>query len=482
MMTNEELWQAVLGDLEAVVSKANFTTWFKNTCILDVRDGIVIISVPNGFTKEWLENKFHKEIVKSLRKIVSDIKNAQYHIGTNTPKPRVSSFPPHEIPTSAPQRDGASSSLHHPFSPHFSSPNSPSSSSTTTHPSFSAAHSHNLNSRYTFDSFVVGSHNELARAACLAVAAQPGQTYNPLFIYGGVGLGKTHLMHAIGNEILRKDSAKIIRYVSSEMFTNEMVNAIKHQKIDDFKLKYRQVDALIIDDIQFLAGKEKTQEEFFHTFNALYSANKQIILSSDRPPKSIPTLEERLRSRFEGGMIADITHPDYETRLAILRKKADEKQFQMPDDVVSYIATNVQQNIRELEGALNRVIVSCQLNNRPPTIEFAKNVLSSIIQSPKRKATTPNRIIETVAEFYNIEERALIDRCRKKEVVNPRQVAMYLMREEMNISFPSIGEHFGGRDHTTAMHAYDKIRHEQEGSETLRQEIHLLRERLYLNL
>lgn len=454
-MNHEELWQAVLGDLETVVSKANFITWLKDTSVADIRDNVVIVRVPNFFTKEWLENKFHKDIMRALRKVYPHVKNAEYIIGKVEPRPKQEAVP-------------------HPII----NPTIPAQRSSNALPGQTQ---NNLNPKYTFDSFIIGSHNELARAACLSVAEQPGQAYNPLFIYGGVGLGKTHLLQAVGNTILDRDPNRIITYVSSEIFTSEMVNAIKQQKIEDFKRKYRQVDVLIIDDIQFLAGKEKTQEEFFHTFNALHSAGKQVILSSDRPPKSIPTLEERLRSRFEGGMIADVGHPDFETRLAILRKKADDKNFSAPHDVLEYIATNVQQNIRELEGALNRVIVSCQLNNVEPSVERAKNILSGLIQSPKRKATTPERILETVANFYNIDQKMLLDRCRKKEVVNPRQIAMYLMREEIQTSFPSIGEHFGGRDHTTAMHAYDKIKKESSASETLRQELNLLKERLYLN-
>lgn len=464
-MTNEELWQAVLGDLETTLSKANFTTWLKNTSVSGVRDGVVVIQVRNGFTKEWLENKFHKQIMQSLRKILPNVKNAEYVIGTQ-PAPAK----PVIIPSPEPQRDfspsAAAQSMARPAMP--SSDNQ------------ASRNASNLNPRYTFDSYVVGSHNELARAACIAVSQQPGQTYNPLFIYGGVGLGKTHLLQSVGNAILARDPSRVIMYVSSEIFTNEMVKAIKQHKIEEFKRRYRQIDVLIIDDIQFLAGKEKTQEEFFHTFNALHSANKQVILSSDRPPKSIPTLEERLRSRFEGGMIADIGPPDFETRLAILARKAEEKQFSASTQVFHYIANNVQQNVRELEGALNRVIVSCQLNDIEPTIERVQEILSSLIQGPRRKTTTPDRIIETISEYYHVDEKMLIDRCRKKEIVNPRQIAMYLMREEIKISFPSIGERFGGRDHTTAMHAYDKIKKEVEKSESFRQELRVIRDRLYM--
>ncbi|MCK5085756.1 chromosomal replication initiator protein DnaA, partial [Candidatus Parcubacteria bacterium] len=336
-----------------------------------------------------------------------------------------------------------------------------------------------LNPQYTFENFIVGSNNELAYAACLAVSKKLGTAYNPLFIYGGVGLGKTHLLQSIGNEILKKDPNKKVKYASSEKFTNELINAISGKNTKAFKEIYRKIDILIIDDIQFLAGKEKTQEEFFHTFNTLYENNKQVVLSSDRPPKAIPALEERLRSRFEGGMIADVGSPDYETRFAILKAKAREKNFEIPDESLNYIALHIQKNIRELQGALNRVIAVCELDNNYPDIKKTTNILANIISQPIKKATTPKDIIKIVSNFYDVSIDDLMKKNRRKEIVKPRQIAMYLMRTEIKSSFPSIGTWLGKRDHTTAMHAYEKISKEIENDKVIEQEIHLIIERLY---
>jgi chromosomal replication initiator protein len=338
----------------------------------------------------------------------------------------------------------------------------------------------NLNPRYTFDTFVVGPSNELAHAACQAVARNPGKEYNPLFVYGGVGLGKTHLLHAVGNQIRQHHPQKNILYTTSERFTSGLVNAIKNNSIEKFKNQYMEYDILVIDDIQFLSGKDKTQEELFHIFNALYNTNKQTVFSSDRPPKAIPTIEDRLRSRFEGGMIADIGQPEFETRKAILFAKCKDKKFNLGEEVLDYIANNIQHNIRELEGALNRVIAHAQLNDREPDLDMTKNVLANIIANPKRKAVSPKQIVEIVTSFYNLTPTDLRGISRKKEIVNPRQVAMFLMREEINASFPTIGSELGGRDHTTAMHACEKIRDEVEKNEQLRQEVDLIRQRLYL--
>ncbi len=448
-MTNEQLWQTALGELELTVSRANFITWLKNTSIASKKNGEVVINVPNGFTKEWLENKYNKFILKALQNNAPEIKKVKYIISQCSATKPIQKIKENYIsPSFQPKKETKETSL---------------------------------NPRYTFNSFVVGSSNELAYAACMAVTKNLGTNYNPLFIYGGSGLGKTHLLQSIGNEVLKTDPQKKIHYTTSERFTNQLVSAISDHKTNKFKTYYRQIDILIIDDIQFLAGKEKTQEEFFHTFNALYEKNKQVVLSSDRPPKAIPTLEERLRSRFEGGMIADISYPDFETRLAILEMKSKEKNFKIPRDALEYIATHIQQNIRELEGALNRVIVSCQLNNITPDLKNTTEILASIIASPIKKMTTPREIIKEVAEFYDVSTTDLINKCRKKEVAKPRQIAMFLMRKEIKSSYPNIGEILGKRDHTTAIHAYKKIESEIENDKQIKEEINLIRERLYNN-
>jgi len=455
-MTNEQLWQATLGELELCISKANFITWFKNTSIASKQENQIVISVPNGFTKEWLKNKYHKEILKAIQNICPEVTGIEYKVGQTNDKPQTSDKP---------------------FSGNNNEEKSGASVETIVMPvknkdSF-------LNPNYTFDSFVVGPNNELAYAACISVSKKPGQSYNPLFIYGGVGLGKTHLLQSIGNEVLKNDPNKRIKYASSEKFTNELIEAISGRNTKSFKNIYRDIDVLIIDDIQFLAGKEKTQEEFFHTFNTLYENGKQIVLSSDRPPKAIAALEERLRSRFEGGMIADVGFPDYEIRFAILKAKAREKKFDIPEDSLNYIALHIQKNIRELQGALNRVIAVCELDGSYPDVKKTTAILSNIVSQPIKKATTPKDIIKNVAEFYEVSFDDLTAKSRKKEYVKPRQIAMYLMRKEIKSSFPSIGNWLGGRDHTTAMHAYDKVTKDIEADKLVEQEINLIIEKIY---
>ena len=325
----------------------------------------------------------------------------------------------------------------------------------------------NLNIHFcSYLCFVIGSFNELAQAAARAIIKHQGNLYNPLFIYGGVGLGKTHLLQAVGNDLMKNSPNKKVKYISSEKFTSEMIDAISNKGMEDFKKKYHKIDTLIIDDIQFIAGKEKTQEEFFNTFNALYQKNKQIIISSDRPPKAISTLEERLRSRFEGGMIADISQPDMETRLAILKNKIEEKKIKISDDVITYVATHIQNNIRELEGALNRIIAFSQVNNTIPTMKNISKILSQIINTPK-KMTNCKNIFKAVCELYDISVSDLFNRSRKKELVRPRQISMYLIRQELNGSYPYIGEKLGGRDHTTVMYACQKISKEMENNDSL---------------
>ena len=450
-MNNEQLWQAVLGEIELSLSKANFTTWFKNTFISSFEEGRAIVCVPNTFTKAWLEKKYHKQIAEAFKNVgVAEIKEIIYKVEVKKVGPINDLLKKIKIKKDEDIVD-----------------------KTYTVNRFG------LNSRYTFESFVVGKNNELAHAACQAVSANPGHAYNPLFIYGGVGLGKTHLLQAIGHE-LAKRTDKIL-YVSSEKFTNDYIQAVRNGQAKDFKEHYRNVNLLLIDDIHFMGGKEGTQEEFFHTFNELHQINKQIVISSDRPPKAIPALEKRLLSRFEWGMIADISPPDLETRIAILEAKCREKNYKLDKDILTYIAGHIQSNIRELEGALNRLIAYYEFNNTLPSIESTKNILAGIISSFQSKSATPKVIIDSVAKFFDVNIKDLVGESRKKELVGPRQIVMYLMRKEINSSYPSIGQALGGRDHTTAMHAFNKIAKEIEENEKLKQDIGSIKQLLCNN-
>ncbi len=449
MSTGQQIWQAVLGNLELSLSKAKFTTWFKNTRVLEQAGDKITIAVPNAFTKEWLVNKYHQDILRSLRAINPEIKRIEYQISSNFVPPG----------TARPRPEEKNSPAQNP-SPGLRS---------------------GLNPKYTFESFIVGANNSLAHAAAQAIMKKPGRAYNPLFIYGGVGLGKTHLMQAIGNELLKSGGASRVLYVTTEKFTNEFIQAVRDNRGENFKNLYRTVDALIIDDVQFLAGKEQTQEEFFHTFNALHQNNKQIILSSDRLPKEIPSIEERLVSRFEWGMIADVQPPDFETRLAILRTKSKERGYEVDPRVLEYLAQTIETNIRELEGSLNRLVVFCQLNNTEVTLEKVKDALASIIFTPRKRGANPKKIMEVVADFYNVSVDDLVRQSRKKEYVTPRQVAMYIIRKELETSLPMIGEIFGGRDHTTVIHAVDKIQNLAKEKENLKQELSLITEKIYMD-
>ncbi|MGB0757597.1 MAG: chromosomal replication initiator protein DnaA [Patescibacteria group bacterium] len=457
-MDLQQTWQAALGELELSISKANFTTWFKNTFIIEHTEEIIIIGVPNAFTKTWLEKKYHKDILETLKNIGITIKTVEYKVQT-TPPNRVASIDAAQATPTSEQ----------PL-------NSPLTQTTTT-PDTGLVDG--MNPKYTFNSFVVGKGNELAHAACIAIAKKPGEIYNPLFMYGGVGLGKTHLMQAIGNEIRKSNPEKKVLYVTSEKFTNEFINAVQHGEGKNFKEKYRGVDVLLIDDIQFLAAKEQTQEEFFHTFNTLHQNNKQIVITSDKPPKAIPALEQRLISRFEWGMIADVGAPDLETRIAILQAKCAERNYVLAEDILRYIATTVQNNVRELEGILNKIIAFHQLNNQEPSLESVKSIISSLTTSSRTSRITPKQIVETISEYFDVAVDALTGNSRKKELVIPRQIAMYMMRQELNSSYPNIGSELGGRDHTTAMHACSKITKEIEKNEQLHQDIELIKQRLY---
>lgn len=453
-MSKEELWQTVLAQLQFQISPANFATWLKNTYILSQKEGLLLVSVPNNFSKEWLENKYNKLIFHIIHPLDSEVREIKYAVGAPVGTPAPLKQPPvRQTSALLPEAQLDFQELR-------------------------VDRATNLNPKYTFESFIVGPFNELAHAASLAIVKGPGTVYNPFFVYGGVGLGKTHLLEAVGNQVARDFPEKRIRYMSSERFTTGVVSAIRNHTMDAFRALYRDLDVLIIDDIQFLAGKDKTQEELFHTFNALYENGKQIIFSSDRPPKSIPALEERLRSRFEGGMLADIGSPDFESRMAILKTKIQESRMEVADDVCEYVVSHIQRNIRELEGALTRLFAFHRLNHKMPTLQEARTLLRSIIQNPN-KVASPRKIIQMVAEFYDLKEKEILALSRKKEVVRPRQIAMYLLREELKSSYPLIGQRFGGKDHTTAIYACEKIGKELQESEVLLDEINLIKQRIY---
>ncbi|MBI5728822.1 MAG: chromosomal replication initiator protein DnaA [Candidatus Magasanikbacteria bacterium] len=462
-MLNHETWQTVLAELELTISKANFITWFRNTGIIANQQGQVIICVPNAFTRAWLEKKYHQTIIKSLERITGKpIKKMEYKIDN------IKNIPEDGATTETPKQAAASAAS--PTAAYF-----PKSAQINTNGGFA------LSPKYTFESFVVGKGSELAFAAAQAVVERPGIAYNPLFVYGGVGLGKTHLIQAIGNEMLKKHPGINIMYVSAEKFSNDFIHSIKDRTAKDFQIRYRHIDLLLIDDIQFIAGKVETQESFFHTFNELHQANKQVILTSDRPPKAIPALEDRLKSRFEWGMIADISAPDFETKVAILAKKCAEKSFELSEKILQTIASNNQTNIRELEGALNKIIVFHQLKEIPPTVESVKSLLSSFGVFSARQSLTPAQLLETAGQFYSLSREEILGKNREKKVSLPRQVIMFLMREELKMSYPAIGDELGGRDHTTAMHAHDKITNELETDLKLKQELEMLRQRMYIN-
>ncbi|PIT98414.1 MAG: chromosomal replication initiator protein DnaA [Candidatus Andersenbacteria bacterium CG10_big_fil_rev_8_21_14_0_10_54_11] len=460
LMDDEQLWQAALGQLELRVSQGNFLTWFAATRIRERREGTVTVETPSAFTYEWLSRKYYQDILEVLQNLDPSIQQLTFTVQTApvSQRPLKKNFrilarklmrtPP--VQAAAPAADERVSGL-----------------------------TKTLNAKYTFETFVVGSSNEIAYAACRAVAARPGEAYNPLFLNGGVGLGKTHLLQSIGNEIVNMRKGARVLYVSSEKFINEFVQSIRNRTTQKFKQYYREVDVLIIDDVQFMAGKGKTQEELFHTFNALYSQNKQVILSSDRSPRAIPTFEERLRSRLSGGMIVDIQQPDYETRLAIITTKAQAKISLFDEDALAYIAKNIQKNVRELEGALNRVIVHCELAQQRATLPYTKKILEGILEQHHQRSIDSQSVLTIVSSYYNLSLEDLCGKSRKKEVVRPRQIAMYLLRKENNVSFPTIGDFFGGRDHTTAMHACEKIEKLLEHDEDLLQELNFIRERLY---
>ncbi len=463
--TLDKIWQAVLGEMELLVGKANFSTWFQNTGLISMEDDEAVIQVPNAFVKEWLEGKYKKEILNSLKKFCSQVKLIHYSIGVYR---KVEN---RNAPVCQPSQKNRKNSLSKKTALHLNR-------KFQNHP-YSLQERTGLNPRYTFDSFIIGSNNALAEAASKAVGDNPGKKYNPLFIYGGVGLGKTHLLQAIGNEILSQNADNRIKYVNSEAFANELVGSIRKGVIADFKEKYRQIDVLLIDDIQFMGGKEKTQEEFFHLFNHLYQAGKQIVICSDRPPREIATLQDRLCSRFEGGMMADISQPDLETRIAILDTKAREQNLDLDNEILGYIASRIQNNIRELEGALNKFIASCQLQNLEFNLKNAKSTLADMMSSTSRKkAVTPQHIVKKTAKFFNLKMEDLLSSSRRSEIVKPRQIAIFLMRKEGNFSYPAIGDFFK-KDHSTIMHSYNKIKDAVKRDESLMREINAVRDFIY---
>ncbi len=474
-MDSRTLWQTVLGELEVSVSRANFRTWFKDTAIISQDDGRIVVAVPNPITKSWLENKFSSDIKHSLDRMGLAIKSLEFRIASVRPAQVQSSVkdPLIAAVTSAPSV--SPQPVHRKPAAHPATPNQ-------TRAPFVAGVIHpQLNPRYTFDNFVVGSSNELAYAAAQAVCRYPGEKYNPLFIYGGVGLGKTHLMQAIGNEILRHNPSAQVRYVTCEQLTNEFVASLQSKKTKRFADLYRNLDVLIVDDIQFLGNKEKTQEEFFHTFNALHQAGKQIIMSSDKPPKAIPHLEDRLRSRFEMGMTADIQRPDLETRSAIIQRKAATTGARLPLDLVDYLARHVQHNIRELEGALTQLIAYCELHSIEPSLTIIKGLLGGRVTGGGRtKTITPKAILDKTAAYFDLQPSDITGSRRDRDIVVPRQIAMYLMRRDLGLSYPRIAAAVGGRDHTTAMHSVTKIEKMLEVDEDLQHEVNRVRERVSL--
>jgi chromosomal replication initiator protein len=445
MINNKEMWENALVDIEASISRANFTTWFKNTSITKEDAGTLYIGVPNEFVKDWLYNKFHKLIVKTLMSYSDNIRSVEYVIVKHetTPKatiaPKVQPANTKELPLA----------------------------------DLYVNKDDNLNPKYTFNSFVVGPFNELAYAVAQAVIENPGTSYNPLFIYGGTGLGKTHMTQAIGNTIKNKYPGKKIFYVSLERFSIDYVNSLQNKTPNAFKEKYRKYDMIIMDDIQFISGKDKTQEELFHLFNTLYESNRQIIFSSDKHPNLIHGLEERLQSRFASGMTVQITEPDYESRLAIIRAKLENNNIIVDPEVVSYLASSLEGNIRELEGSLNAVVMQSQLKNKGISINEVRQLIKNNIKTKKNVAIKD--VVKIIADYYSIDENDIYDKTRRKEIVRARQVVMYILREDFNVSYPLIGQKLGGKDHTTVIHSHLKVKKDLQTDPLLVQEVDSIR-------
>jgi len=445
MFDNKKLWESVLTEIELQLSKANFITWFKDTSISRQEDGVVFLAVPNAFAKDWLARKYHKMILKSLRNIAGYVRGIEYVISKLETKDK-ESVQRTAAPNVTPQL---------PLADYYINKDD------------------NLNPRYNFESFVVGPFNELAYAASQAVIKKPGIAYNPLFVYGNTGHGKTHLIQAIGNHIKSSYAGKKVYYITFERFNLDFVNSVLANKIGQFKEKYRKYDVFIMDDVQFLSSKEKTQEELFHLFNTLYDNNKQIVFSSDKHPNFIPNLEDRLKSRFAAGMIVDIPPPDHESRVAIIKTKLSAQGFSLMPGIIEFVAESIQGNIRELEGVVNSIICQSQIKKRELELEEVKEIIKNSVK-PKKSVVVKN-LVKAVANFYNLEEETIYQKTRKKEVVKPRQLIMYILREDYNISYPSIGQRLGGRDHTTVIHSCEKIKEELKTDSNLIQELNQIR-------
>ncbi len=443
-MDIKQLWQRCLAEIEIGVSKANFSTWFKNTSILKEETGIVYVGVPNEFVRDWLKNKYHKLITKTIVDAYGNMRAVEYVI---------TKIEPNKQETIKTTEVYANKEL--PLKDLYINPED------------------NLNPRYRFDSFIVGTFNELAYAASQAIIDNPGTKYNPFFVYGGTGLGKTHLLQAVGNSIKDKYSNKRVFYLTLEKFATDFINSLQNNKANFFKEKYRKYDLLIIDDIQFIGKMEKIQEELFHTFNTFYDNNKQIIFSSDKHPNYIPELADRLKSRFAAGMIVDVSEPEYESRMAILKVKLSEVNIDLDKEIVEYIAESVQGNIRELEGSLNTIICQYQLKNKPLSLSEVKNLLKNNIK-PKKNVAIKD-VVKTVSDYYSLEESSIYEKTRRKEIVKARQVVMYLLREDFNVSYPLIGQKLGGKDHTTVIHSYLKIKTDIKNNPQLLQELEQIR-------
>ena len=456
----DNLWQTVLGEIELTVSRGAYVTWFKNTRLLRQKDKRVVIGVPNVFIKQQLEKKYNQLVVDTMIKNGFTPERVEYKIYSSISLPKKTEEEPLILSAATTERIANTITQNRP------------STTTLTH-----TYRQGLNDKYTFDNFIVGSGNELAYAACQAVAANPGTKYNPLFLYGGVGIGKTHLVQAVGNAVIANNPNAHVVYVSIEQFLQEFLDAIKFKKNTDFASYYRNADVLIIDDIQFIAGKEKTQDEFFHTFNALHQADKQIIINSDRPPKDIATLDDRLKSRFAMGMSIDLQVPDFETRCVILQTKAQVHGLSLDQPVVEYLANLVQSNIRELEGALNQLLAFCEMRGLSPDLAIATTLLGSVKTRPKH--ISAKHIIERCARHFQIPMEDIMGPKRDKDIVVPRQVAMYMLRSELHLSFPKIARELGRKDHTTAIHSVEKIEKEVSYDADIKAAVIEIKERLY---
>jgi len=442
MTTTKELWENALVELQLSISRPNFNTWFKDTHITRIEDGVVYLGVPSQFARDWLSSKFHKDILRSLRTLSESVRTVEYVISRGPKKSsdeaRSVPPPPTELPLEAVHQKS------------------------------------NLNPRFTFNSFVVGPFNELAYAAAQAVIRKPGIAYNPLLVYGPTGLGKTHLVQAIGNHFRQSAPERKVFYVTSERFSMDYVSSLQAGKVQSFKEKYRQYDLLIMDDVQFLAGRDKIKEEFFHLFNHLYDGNKQLVFTSDQHPNVIQNLEDRLKSRLNAGMVVSVTPPDHQSRLAIVRTKAAQHNVIIPDEVLDYLATTIEGNVRELEGALNTLLIQLEMRGQTLSINDAKMLLRGA-STVAKKAVSVQEVVKTIANFYGVEEGSIYEKTRRKEVVRPRQVIMFLLREDFHISFPTIGEKLGGRDHTTVIHSCDKIKNDLRSDSILSNELHQIR-------